>query len=43
MDARTLVRIYVVVVQEVVLYGWSMWLMTPRIGRVLVIFNHRVA
>ena len=42
-DARTLGRIFVAVVQEVVIYRSDMWLMTPRIGRVLGGFHHRVA
>ena len=42
-DARTLGRIFVAVVQEVIIYRSDMWLMTPRIGRVLGGFHHRVA
>ena len=41
-DARTLGRIYVVVVQVVLMYGSEMWVMTPHIGRVLGRFHHRV-
>ena len=43
MDARTLGRIYVAVVQTVMLYGSEMWVMKPCIGKVLGIFRHRVA
>ena len=42
-DARTFVRIYVVVVQAVILCGSDMWVMTPRIGIVLGGFHHRVS
>ena len=42
-DARTLGRIYVTVVQAVMLYGFETWVMTPRSGRVLDGFHHRVA
>ena len=42
-DARTLRRVYVAVVQNVVIYGFEMWVMTPNIGRVLGRFHHRVA
>ena len=41
-DARTSVQIYLVVVQLVILYVSETWLITPRIGRVLGIFHHRV-
>ena len=41
-DGRTLGRIYVEVVQDVLLYGSETWVMTLRIGRLLVGFHHRV-
>ena len=42
-DDRTLVQIYLTVFQSVMLYGLETWVMTPRIGRVLGGFHHRVA
>ena len=42
MDACTLGGIYVAVVQAVMLYGSETWVVTPRIGRVLGVFRHRV-
>ena len=42
-DARTLGRIYVTVVQAVMLYAFETWVMTPHSGRVLDGFHHRVA
>ena len=42
-DARTSGRIYMTVVQAVMLYRSETWVMTPRIGRVLRRFHHRVA
>ena len=42
-DARTLGRIYVTVVQAVMIYGSETWVITPYIGRVLGGFHHRVA
>ena len=30
-------------VQEVLLYGSETWVVSPRIGRILVSFHHRVA
>ena len=42
-DAQTSGQIYFLVVQSVIFYGSVMWVMTPRIGRVLVGFHHRVA
>ena len=41
-DACTLGRVYVVVVQLVLLYGLETWLITYRIGRVLGGFHYRV-
>ena len=40
--ARTLGIIYVAVVQVVLLYGLDMWVLTPRIGRLLGGFHQRV-
>ena len=34
---------YVAVVQEVLLYGQEMWMIPPRIGRILGGFNPRIA
>ena len=42
-DAWTSGRIYVVVVQAVLLYVLEMWVVTPRIAKVLGGFHHRVA
>ena len=42
-DARTSGRIYVAVVNVVLLYGLETWVTTPHIGRVLVGLHHRVA
>ena len=42
-DSRILVRIYVAVVEKVFLYGSDMLVMTPCIGRDLVVFHHRVS
>ena len=42
-DARTLIKVYVAVVQETFLYGLDTWVMTPHIGRYLGRFHHRVA
>ena len=42
-DARTSGRIFVAVVQTVLLYRSETWEMTPHIGKVLVRFHHRVA
>ena len=42
-DAWTLGRIYVAVVQAVMLYRSETWNMTPPTGRVLGGFHHRVA
>ena len=42
MDARTLGRIYVAVVQTVMLYGSEMWVLTSRIGSFLGRLHHRV-
>ena len=41
-DAWTLGRIYVAVVQVVMIYGSEKWVTTPHIGRVLGGFHHRV-
>ena len=41
-DARTSGQIYLALVQLVLLYGSETWVMTPRIGRVLSRFHHRV-
>ena len=35
-------QIYLAMVQSVLLYGSEAWAMTPRIGRVLGGFHHRV-
>ena len=42
-DARTSVYIYLEVFQYVMLYGLEMWIMTPRIGRLLGGFHNRVS
>ena len=42
-DARTSGIFYVEVVQVVLLYGLKTWLMSPRIGRTLGGFHHRVS
>ena len=42
-DARTLVMLYVAVVQAVILYWSENWVMSPRIVRTLGRFHHRVA
>ena len=42
-NAWTLGRIYVVVVQDVMIYSSETWSVTPHIGRVLCGFHHRVA
>ena len=42
-DTRTSGRIYVAVVQVILLYGSETWAMKPHIGRVLGGFHHRVA
>ena len=41
-DASTLGRIYVAVVQAVMLYRSETWVMTPHIRRVLGRFHHRM-
>ena len=41
--ARTLGRIYVAVVQAVILYGLETWVVSPCIGSVLGEFHHRMA
>ena len=38
-----MIKIYLVVVQLVMIYGSKTWVMTPHIGRVLGGFHHRVA
>ena len=43
MDDRTSGRIYVAVVQVVLIYRLDTWVTTPRIGMVLGGFHHRVA
>ena len=40
--ARTLVHIYLALVQLVMIYGSETWVMSPRIGIFLGGFNHRV-
>ena len=42
-DAWNLGRIYVAVVQVFLLYGLEKGATTPRIGRLLGIFHHRVS
>ena len=42
-DTRTLGKIYLVVVQAVLLYGSETWVLTPHMQRVLGGFHHRVA
>ena len=42
-DSRTLVQIYLAVVQSVLLYGSETWVLTPRMQRVLGGFPHRAA
>ena len=42
-DALNSGRIYVAVVQTVLLYGSETWVMTLHIGRVLGGFYHRIA
>ena len=42
-DTRTLGRIYVAVVQVVIMYRPETWVITPHIGRVLGKFSYRVA
>ena len=42
-DARNMGRIYVAVVQVVLLYGSETWETTPWIGRLFGRFHHRVA
>ena len=42
-DTQTSGQIYLAVVQLVMFYGLDMWVITPRIGRVLGGFHHRVA
>ena len=42
-DSRTLVQIYLAVIQSIMMYGLETWITTPRIGRVLGIFHHRLA
>ena len=42
-DSRTLGRIYMKVVQAVLLYGSETWVMAPHIGRDLSGFHHSVA
>ena len=42
-DALTLVKIYLVVVQLVMLHGLKVWVMIPRIRSVLGRFHHKVA
>ena len=37
-----MIKIYLVVVQLVMIYGSKTWVMTPHIGRVLGRFHHRV-
>ena len=39
----TLEKFYVAVIQEVLLYGSDTWVLTPRIGRLMGRFHHRVA
>ena len=41
-DARTLGNIFLVVVQSFLLYGSEIWVLMPRIKRVLGGFHHRV-
>ena len=42
-DSCTLGRIYVAMVQSVMVYRLETWFMTPRIGMILGKFHHRVA
>ena len=42
-DARTLVKIYLTVVQSFLIYGLEIWVLTPCMQRVLGRFHHRVA
>ena len=42
-DARTLVQIYLAVVQPVMIYRSETWVMTLHIGRLLDGFPHRMA
>ena len=42
-DARTLGKVYLVVVQAVLLYRSETWVLTPRMQRMLGGFHHRVA
>ena len=42
-DARTLGKIYLAVVELVMIYGSDTWVLTPRMKRVLGGFHHRVA
>ena len=41
-DTCDLGRIYVVVVQAVILYGLETWVVTPQIGRVWGGLHHKV-
>ena len=41
-DPRITGRFYLVVVQASLIFGAETWVMTPRIGRLLGIFHHRV-
>ena len=42
-DARSLGHIYLEVVQSLLLYGSEIWVLTPRMKRLLGGFRHRVA
>ena len=42
-DARTLGRIYVAVVQALLIYGLYVWVIAPLIGMLMVGFHHKVA
>ena len=42
-DAQTLGQIYLAVVESDMIYGSETWVMTPRIGRILGGFHHRLA
>ena len=42
-DARMSGRFYLAIVQAVLLFGAETWVATPRIGRLLGDFHHRVA
>ena len=42
-DTRTSGRFYLAIVQAVLRFGAETWVLTPRIGRLLGVFHHRVA